>query len=93
MKAEACNAFLTLAFFPFCTVLPSFDETCQIVLWISGKCTILCCLEVSFVYSTNIKRSAEQAFERHGCCQSCESEHHLFVNLLSIHTDFCESWF
>lgn len=64
LKVEACNAltaFLTLAFksfSPFCFVLLDFEETtCQIVLWIPGKSTTLCCLEDSFVYSTNLRKT------------------------------------
>lgn len=68
LKVEACNAFLTAfltpafkSFFPFCFVLPTFDETTrQIVLWIPGKSTILCGLEVPFVYSTIVRQTKYQ---------------------------------
>ena len=68
LKVEACNAFLTafltLAFkslFPFCFVLPTFDETtCRTVLWVPGKSTVLCCLEVPFVSSANPRQAKYQ---------------------------------
>lgn len=56
---NCCVAFKS--FFAFCFVLPAFDQTmCQTVPWIPGKSTILCCFEVPFICSANLRQTSCQ---------------------------------